>query len=104
LSKIFLDDPQALEKCEIKMQKLIKEKAYWKGLKPEPRNFQVETDNMKRSYMLPLCNQNIRDLKIKIEKIQSLQKNNVKLERKAFWHDGIKMFKYVKKETDQNDQ
>jgi hypothetical protein len=102
MSNIFLDDPKALEKCEIKMQKLIKEKAYWKGLKPEPRNYQNETDNMKRCYMLPLCNQNIRSLKIKMEKIQSLQKNNVTLERKAFWHDGVKMFKYVKKGMDEN--
>jgi hypothetical protein len=103
LSKIFLDDPKALEKCLAKLEDLEKQRAYWKTVKKTvPRDYS-NTEGDRKWYMPQNINANIRSVKEKIEKIQSLQKDNVELERVAFWHEGIKMFKYVKKGMSKND-
>ncbi len=101
MSNIYLDDPLALQKLNIKLSNLELEKKYWKDLKPEKRTFQHENDNMRRSFMLPLCNANIRSVKEKIKKVLSLQDENKQLIRSYFWKNGKKIFKYT--EEDQKD-
>lgn len=95
---IFQDDPDAIAKLEAKLAGLEKEKAYWKGLKPERRTFgNAETDNMRRSFMLPLTNQNIRSVKQKIEMIKARQDRGATLERKTTFVGGKKRFYYEEK-------
>lgn len=94
MSTIFSDDPKAIEKLNTKLDTLNKEKAYWKGLKPEPRTYQNETDNMKRCYMLPNLNANIRTVKKRIEKLKALESNNIELVRKPTFKNGRKVFFY----------
>ncbi len=101
MSNIYLDDHDALQRLNLKLADLEKQKKYWKDLKPEKRTFNHETDNMKRSYMLPSCNANIRSVKDKIKKVQSLQNENKQLIRSYFWRDGKKIFKYT--EEDKNE-
>ena len=97
---IFQDDPDAIPKLETKLAQLEKEKEYWKGLKPEKRTYQNETDNMKRSYMLPLVNQNIRSVKKKIEQIRARQESGKELERNVTFKNGRKVFFYTEKDKE----
>ena len=99
MPRIFQDDPDAVQKLEDKLAKLESEKAYWKGLKPEPRTFQHENDNMKRSFMLPLTNQNIRSVKQKIDMIKSRQERGASLERKTTFVGGKKRFYYSEEQS-----
>ncbi len=95
LERIFQDDPDAVQKLEVKLTRLEKEKAYWKGLKPLPRTYQAnEPDGAKRSFMLPNLNANIRTVRQKIELIESRQEKNIGLERKTTFKDGRKVFYY----------
>lgn len=96
MTQIFSDDPNAIEKLNSKLEKLNEEKAYWKGLKPEPRTYQQETDNMKRCYMLPNLNANIRSVKKRIEKLKALVSNNETLVRNTTFKEGRKCFYYTK--------
>lgn len=94
MNVIFQDDPEAIQKYKLKLAKLEKEKAYWKSLKPEKRTFHNETDNMKRSYMLPLVGQNIRTVKKQLEKAKARQDQGITLERKRTFKDGKPRFYY----------
>ena len=94
MSVIFKDDPEALSKLSVKLEGLETEKKYWKGLKQEKRTYQIETDSMKRCYMLPNLNANIRSVKLKIAEIENLQKNNISLVRKTTFKNGRKVFFY----------
>ncbi len=94
-ARIFQDDPDAVSKLEVKLAKLEKEKAYWKGLKPVPRTYQAnEPDGALRSFELPNINANIRSVKQKIELIKSRQEKNIGLERKTTFKNGRKVFYY----------
>ncbi len=104
LQRIFQDDPDAIPKLEKKLERLEKEKAYWKGLKPLPRTYQAnEPDGAKRSFMLPNLNANIRTVRQKIELIKSRQERNIGLERKTTFKDGRKVFFYQEVERKARD-
>lgn len=94
--KIFNDDPEAIQKLTTKLERLQKEKSYWKKLKPEKRDYSInETDGMKRWYMLQNYNQNINQIKKRIAKLEYLKAQNITLERKSVFPDGKKRFKYI---------
>ncbi len=100
-ARIFQDDPDAVSKLEVKLARLEKEKAYWKGLKPLPRTYQAnEPDGAKRSFELPNINANIRSVKQKIELIKSRQEKNIGLERKTTFKNGRKVFFYEEVKRD----
>lgn len=99
MTRIFQDDPDAISKLEAKLILLEKEKSYWKNLKPEARTYHNETDNMKRCFMLPLCNQNIRSCRLKIQAITNMKNEGITLERKITYKNGRPCFYYAKKEN-----
>lgn len=92
--KIFDDDPNAVEMLKTKLASLEKEKAYWKGLKQEKRTYQIETDGMKRCYMLPNLNQQINGIKKRIISIESRDQAGLKLVRQTTFKGGKKVFWY----------
>ncbi len=105
LQRIFQDDPDAIPKLEKKLERLEKEKAYWKGLKPLPRTYQAnEPDGAKRSFMLPNLNANIRTVRQKIELIKSRQERNIGLERKTTFKDGRKVFYFQEVKRDEGER
>ena len=102
--RIFQDDPDAVSKLEVKLARLEKEKAYWKGLKSVPRTYQAnEPDGAKRSFMLPNLNANIRTVRQKIELIKGRQEKNIGLERKTTFKNGRKVFYYEEVEKKKRD-
>ena len=97
-NRVFLDDPQAIEKLEVKLEGLIAQKAKWKDVKKAvPRTYKSH-DIHDQAWFIPQSIQNrIRDTKKKIAKIQKMQKDGVELERKATYPDGKKRFYYAVK-------
>ena len=95
MSIIYSDDPEAIQKLNKKLDTLKIAKKYWKSLKQEKRTYQNESDSMKRCFMLPNINANIRSVKKKIERLENMKKNNIKLERKTTFKNGRKCFFYV---------
>ncbi len=101
MERIFDDDPDAVKKLTAKLEGLLKEKVYWKALKPVPRTYQHnEPDGAKRSYILPNLNQTINGLKKRIKKLELREAAGLCVVRKATFPNGQKHFYYqeVKKE------
>ena len=102
MNRIFDDDPDAIEQLTIKLDKLLAEKAHWKAIKPEKRDYgHNETDGMKRWYMLQNLNGTIFTIRKRIKKLQDRDAAGLCVVRKATYPDGKKHFYYqeVKKET-----
>jgi len=92
--KIFSDDPQALEKLQNKLSQLEEKRKFWKTIKKcKPRRYDGSLEDRKW-YEPQLINQEIGRIKKRIEKIQSLQNNNIQLERIPVFKNGKKFFKY----------
>lgn len=101
MSVIFQDDPQALEKLAVKLEKLEKEKAYWKGIKKNiPRKYDNSPEDA-RWYMLTNVTTRIREVKKKITIIEERNASGKILVRNDTFKDGHKRFFYteVDKET-----
>lgn len=92
MSVIYQDDPQALEKLGVKLEKLEKEKAYWKGIKKnKPRKYDQSPEDQ-RWYMLTNVTTRIREVKKKIEIIENREKNGKELVRNTTFKDGRRCF------------
>ncbi len=101
MSVIFQDDPQALEKLALKLEKLEKEKAYWKSIKKNvPRKYDQSPEDA-RWYMLTNVTTRIREVKKKITKIEERKASGKTLERNTTFKNGRRVFFYseVEKET-----
>ena len=98
MPRIFQDDPHALDKLNLKLEGLEKNKEYCKGIKKtKPRPYDSSLGDQ-RWYMLDNVTTNIRSVKKKIAQIQSRLDKNIKLERKTTFKNGKKVFYYVEKE------
>lgn len=100
MSVIYQDDPQALEKLAVKLEKLEKEKTYWKGIKKNvPRKYDQSPQDA-RWYMLTNVTTRIRLVKKKIEIIENRAKDGKILVRNDTFKEGHKRFFYteIKKE------
>lgn len=92
--RIFDDDPQAIEKLELKLVGLEKEKAYWKTIKKTvPRDYTHSLGDQKW-YMPESIQTNIRNIKKRIDKIKARQDSGITLERKRTFKDGKPRFYY----------
>ena len=95
MSVIFQDDPQALEKLAAKLEKLEKEKAYWKGIKKNvPRKYDQSPEDA-RWYMLTNVTTRIREVKKKITKIEERNASGKILERNTTFKNGRPCFFYT---------
>ena len=95
MSRIFQDDPDAIQKLEVKLAKLEQQKAYWKTIKKSvPRTYD-NTPEDARWYMLDNVSTNIRMVKKKIEKIQARKDQGKELKRQTTFKDGRKVFFYT---------
>ena len=98
MPNIYQDDPDAIEKLNVKLEKLEKEKAYWKTVKKTvPRDYS-STQGDAKWYMPANIQTNIRNTKKKIELIQSRLDKGVTLKRKTTFKDGKKRFYYKEDE------
>ena len=91
--RIFQDDPEALSKLKVKLEKLEETKAYWKAIKKIPRTY-THTQEDARWYMLPSTTTNIREVKKKIKKIEDRITAGKTLVRKTTFKNGRKVFYY----------
>ena len=92
--RIFMDDPDAISKLEVKLVGLEKEKAYWKTItKCVPRTYENTPEDAKW-YMPQNINANIRIVKRKIEILKTRKEQGITLERKTTFVGGKKRFFY----------
>jgi len=97
---VFRDDPNAIQKQELKVKNFEEEQDYWKNITKEPQRSYSHTLGDARWWALSNTSTNLREAKKKLHKLESDKKEGTTLQRNTTFKDGKKRFFYTKHDSE----